>query len=435
MARSLFRAVALLFLAGAPALAADEKPVDVQPFLDSMQQNGSRFDAAELQRLGLPAMSALLDRLLPDTVPAPKDDLQKIVPGLIGQLSHENFDTREQATLRLIAIGRGHRAAITEATRSTDPEVRQRAQRILAAWEGIKPLELGGYTQAFSVYLQGIKDRERLDLLAERTVTAFQRGMPEGDRREVLRLAVAAVARGGDDKRCDRFRPLLQHADVRVPALVVNTVGGCKENSSFFPRLLLDALDCERPEVVQVAILWAPDPPLRVRAEVRRLLVHIFTHGSEPLKFEACFPLMHTFRDEAAYRYLMEQAQNKDPERARIAMCWLGDSRNWGRPVTPELLDKLVPHLKSTNLELRRAAACALGTYRGEKVIQNLVPLLADPEAIVVQEVSNALQDQAQTHKATLIRCLEGVVREHVNPLIRTRAKELLDKVEPQPGR
>ena len=78
--------------------------------------------------------------------------------------------------------------------------------------------------------------------------------------------------------------------------------------------------------------------------------------------------------------------------------------------------------------ELRRAAGSALGTYQGEKVVENLLALLADPVPIIAEETSRSLLDQRD--KKMLRRVLEGAARDHPNERVRGRAKELLARIQ-----
>ncbi|HVS39599.1 MAG TPA: HEAT repeat domain-containing protein, partial [Gemmataceae bacterium] len=66
----------------------------------------------------------------------PSDADSKRAPGLIRQLADDNFDAREKATADLTAIGPPALSMLQDALNSTDPEVRYRAQRCLAAIRG-----------------------------------------------------------------------------------------------------------------------------------------------------------------------------------------------------------------------------------------------------------------------------------------------------------
>jgi HEAT repeat protein len=430
MARPYLLSVLALLGVAAAALRGAEGPLDLEQALADMASRRGQYDARPLHARGPQALAALLDHLLPETAPPTgvKDE-DKAVHALIAQLGHDDFRVREQATLRLIAVGKPHRALVEKAAGHDDAEVRQRAGRVLDAWQPPTDEQLYGYREGLSAYLNGVKDPDRLDLLAERALAGLQKGMPEGVRLELYRQLLAMIARAGQDRHCDKLLPLLDHKDVQVGVLAVNTIGGTKGSNEFFPRLLLDALDTGRDPIIGAALDWTPNCWDRKKVpEVRKRLDRLFATGSEGIKFQACFPLMHGYRDAAAFRHLLEQTQSPDPKRARTAMYWVGDSCNAGRAVTAPILEKLVPHLTSPNEELRRAAGYALGIYQGEKVVQSLLPLLADPVPIIAEETSRHLLDQRD--KKMLQRVLEGAARNHSNGRVRGRAKELLAKMQ-----
>lgn len=419
-----FLVILLLGVALSPA-RAEGQPIDIERELG---------DRPALHQRGVEGLKKVLDCLFPETKPVPGPPVEaKTVAELVRQLGDDSFQVREQATARLLAIGQGHRDLVRQATRSDDPEIKQRAQQVLAAWDASRPTDLVKYVGPYVKYMEEIKDRERLDLLAGRLVVALRGDLPEETRRDLVREMLATVARAADDRYTDPLRPLLAHKDVRVAGFVVQSVGCCKDKPDFFPRLLLDALDSDREDVVDAVISWTPNCSDPVRApELRRRLKRIFAGSNEALKFRVSFPLMHTWSDAEAYRYLLQQTQSADGERARTAIYWLGDACHSGKAASVELLEKLGPLLQSKNTELRRAAAYALGTYSGEGVVKLLLPALADTEEIVVAEASRRLLDQSD--KVMLKEMLQDAARNHADAKVRTRAAELADKVPGKPS-
>jgi len=204
-----------------------------------------------------------------------------------------------------------------------------RAERVLASWQSHPAARLSAYLSGLWVYLEGIQDAPRLELLARRTVKAFEPGMPEGDRVHLLRLCVAGVAHGRDEASCDVLRPLVMNADVRIATLVTETAGAYKIERRFVPQLMVDALQSEREPIVEAAlrfVLGSEDP--RRRDAVYEALRYVYENRSESLKFQACLPLIRDFRDADAWKYVQDQARSSDPNRARTAVNWLGDTKN-----------------------------------------------------------------------------------------------------------
>ena len=397
------RALALIVavsLAGAAIgrAAADELDEQIDDRLADMTTSGSAYNPKELHVLGLTGLERLLDRLFPETAPARKEDAPPArdeARRLVAQLGDEDFRIREEATRQLIAKGKPHHELLLQAADSDDAEVRLRARRILAAWMpqagGLVEQALGGFWK----YAEGIRDRERLVALARRSKLVLDRGWPEGSKVHLTRLCLAGVAKGGDEEACELLRPLLEHQDARVAKLVVETIGSYKDKP-FFPRLLLDALASERDEVVEAAVRWSQHSRESPReADVRRSLASVFTERSDPLKFQSCLMLTQEFDDPQAWLFLIEQTQSKEPLRAASAQSRLAGLSHSGRPATPELIDKLQPQLASPALAQRWGAAKVLGIHTGDEVIIRLVPLLADKEQSVRQEVRRLLLKQS----------------------------------------
>jgi HEAT repeat protein len=416
--------LATICLAALPGRTA-EPTADVRPALARMASKGSQFDPQGLHQQGVAGLSAVLDYLLPDTArpSLPRAD-EKAARELIGQLADDDVKVRDRAVEQLTLTGRPLHDLILQVMKLDDVDVQRRARRIISAWDG----ELHDHVAGFRNYLDGIRDHERLDLLAQRSAAALSNGLPDAGRRDILGLAISAVVRVDGERYGQHFLPLLKHADVKVAALTVETVGGAGPNPAF-PKILLAALNSDRKEVVGKALDWTPHTTHSPFAEeIKTRLGRIFTTGSDELKFQAAFPLMHTYGDAAAFRYLLTQTQSTTYERQRTAIYWVGDACHSGKTVTAEILEKLVPLLQAKNDEIRRAATYALGTYQGEKVVQHLLPTLGDPQAIIVVEAGSKLLDQRD--RDMLRRQLADAAKAHVNLEVRKHAAELLKKVK-----
>jgi len=420
--------------AAAPALGADQAP-EIQRLLADLKAQGANFKPDKLRKTGLPGFRALLDRLLPETADRKRPAMsQAEVARLIRDLGSDDYRTRDAATRKLIEAGPAHRGLVVEAMRSKDPEVILRARSILAEWDSgswsAEQLAVAEYGTGFLICLDGLTNEACWVELARRLRMAFERGSPRGRKRMILAHCLEQIARSGNDKYCRPLIPLLKHPQASL-AVWVTRVFGSHSGNRYFPALLLEALKSDRELVADTAISWAPNCwDARRTREVRRLLTRIFDGDNERLKFHACFPLMHDHRDKRAVAYLLSQAGSGDRDRALRAVGWLGDSCNSGRPAWPALLEELAPLLRSEDAALRRAAAGALGTYAGEEVVKNLIPLLGDEQAIIASEVSRALLDQRD--KPMLRRQLADAQTHSQSEAVRRRAAELLAKLTPK---
>ncbi len=238
-----------------------------------------------------------------------------------------------------------------------------------------------------------------------------------------------AIVQAGEDKYVDRFKALLNHGDVRVAVFVTTRVGVDRRNG-YFPDLLVQALRSDRVEVVDEALSWTPNcSHTSRRSDVRQALLRIYSGDNERLKFHACFPLMHDFHEPCATDYLLDQVSSRNEERAREALCWIGDSCNYGRAPTQRQLDVLTPLLRSSDAGVRCSALGALGRYRGSVIIQKLIDSLADQDETIVHEATSKLVHDRYHDKQMAIELLDHASKDHVNPQVRQRCQAALEKL------
>jgi len=408
------------------------EPIKVALLVDEMASKGSGLDGQELHGLGVEGLAAVLDHLLPDTAPPaaplPPGPPEEEIRQRIAELDHDDFQTRERATDELIAHGRGRRALIEEAAASSQAEISLRAQRILATWESRPQARLSAYLSGFWAYVEKIEDAKRLELLARRTLKAFEQGMPQGDRLHLLRLCLAGVAHGHHAASCDLLRPLVKNDDPRIAILATETIGAYKTDARFFPALLVDALHSKQSAVVETALRFAAGCQDDERRDfVHQALRSIFEQQAEPLKFQACLPLLRDFHDPAAWLYVLEQTQSKDAGRARTAYNWIGDSSGRGQTASAALVEKLSPLLRAESADLRRATAQALGSYSDERIVTRLIPLLSDADEAVARQAGTSLR--AQRDQELVKRLLHDAAGKS-DAAAKRRVRDLLSQIE-----
>lgn len=383
--------------------SAEIDAVKVALLVDGMASKGSGYDATELHAFGADGLAAVLDYFLPETAvvkpPTDPGPPPEEVRRLIVLLDADDSRVRDRATEDLSAKARTQRKLIEEAAASDSLEVRMRAERVLSSWESRPAARLGAYLSGFWAYLEKIHDAERLEILAKRTVKAIEPEMPEGDRLHLLRLCIAGVAHGRDETSCDLLRPLVKHADPKVAALVTETVGAYKIERTFVPQLMIDALQDERSTVVEASLrfILGSDDPKR-RESLRSALRQLLEKGEEPLKFQACLPLMRDYNDADAWLYVLEQANGGDSNRLRTAINWIADTKNSGQPPAAKLTENLRFLAASDNAETRRAAALALAAFAGEDTVRWLFVLFGDQESSVSRQAEASLLAQPDHH-------------------------------------
>lgn len=414
------------------AQGAELDRVRVALLIDGMATRGAAYDSTELHALGVDGLAAVLDAFLPGTAPpqppatGPSADA---VARRLAELDHDDFAIREAASSWLQTHARPQRALLAAAAADT-VERRLRIERILASWEQRPPVRLSAYLTGLWAFLEQIHDPPRLNLLARRTAAALHEGFPAGDQLHLLRLCLAGVAHGGDEHACDLLRPLVRHPDRRVATLVVETVGAYKHPPTFLPRLLIDALESERTEVIEAALRFLSDSqPASHRAALWQALKALRQHAEEGLRFQACLPLVRVFHDAQAWSDVIAQTASADRARARTAWNWIGDTRPARQPPSEELLDVLDRFLARGTPAQRRAAAQALGLYEGPAVIERLAGLLADGDLAVVAQVQRALQLRIPQEKVQ--EQLSILADRHPSPQVRQQLRAMMPSLHP----
>lgn len=422
--------------------ATGAEPINVDLVLAQMAEQAGQFDSPALRAAGTPGLEALLDRLLPDTAPAPRDETQAPrVRQLLGQLGDARRATREGAARGLVAAGRGFRSEVAAvALDHPDPETRLRARSVLQTWVKASAIDPSKQFVAFRAHVNKLQDGRYAEPLARRALWALQPGYPQTEaRRDVIQTCLSMVPAAADDRVVGILDPLLGHDDPRVAALVVSAVGGSIHRPrDFFPLLLLKALGDARPEVCRAALNWAPRcEDVRRAEEVHRAVRRIFQGGHELLKFHACFTLTTDYDDAEAFDYLLSQSHSSDQDRALTALAWLADPGNSYKPASPHLLRELVPLLGSADGALRAAATDALGAYTGREVVPHLIDRLGDRDEDVVAAARSRLSDRAvaawdDADRAAVRQLLSEATTLHQSLDVRRQVRELLDEVRRQ---
>lgn len=422
-------AVVIALVTTAATLSAEP---DLAVILDRMEQQGASFDPGPLNELGVEGLEGVFDHWLPQSrLTESRLPLAKLLRELTANLGHADYKVRTESAQRLILFGEQARAHVVEASRSSDPEVRLQAETILAAWEKKGTPTTGDEDRRLSdnlrlacdAYLAQIKDDARLKVFLRRTMLALEVGLQPHDSRSKLRPCLKRIA-ALDDRWCSELRPLLKHEDPQVPVFVIHAIGAARP-TDVFPALLLEALESERSEIAEAALSWTLNcADKERRPELHERLRKLLAHPHEPLRFQACWPLIHDFQDADALAYVLTQVGAEDTARARTALGWLGDECHRGQQATPQILEAVSPLLESPDFHLRRDAARALAVFQGEEVVRRLIPLLADEQAALASWASEMLVSEPE--RELKLKLLAEAAEKHENAAIRTAAEQLL---------
>lgn len=430
----------LLFISVCLALVAPAAPCD-EPNLDAifadMEQRGAAFDARPLHELGVAGLEAVFDRWLPQSrLRETRVPIGNLIRDLTANLGHEDYEVRTAAAQRLILLGDQARSQVVEASRSNDPEVRLQANTILERWKRERSPSLDeqqqervdNFRNACYAYLQKIDDDERLAVFVRRTKLALEVGLQPYDSRAKLRPCLKGIASLKDDRWCSELLPLLKHDDPQIAVFVVHSIGAARQND-FFPTLLLEALDSDRPEIVEATLSWALNcSDQQRRPQLQQRLRKLLEQPNDALKFQACWPLIHDFQDEAALHHVLTETRGEDVARARTALGWATEAARGRSKPTLQVLEQLAPLLDHDDVLLRRDAAQTLAAFGGEEVLRRLLPLLADEAPAVAQVVTDEFA--AAKDRELKQKLLEEVVNCDGDPGLKQAAQTVLKKLK-----
>jgi len=419
---------ATVLFAGPAARAQTTDPEMLSILADMVSQQHS-FRPGRLHALGLEGLRAVLDELLPETTePTELTASREEVAKLIEKLGDPRYQTRRAATLALLRLGRGAEPQLSAAARAPDPEISWRARRILRHWEDRQTEDKSRYLPALAVDLSGVDDEPRLRELLRRTKLAFDSELRDPKRQQILRQCIVPLARSGKDEYLEPFVPLLKQDDVKTAVLVVGAVGeGCRGGR--FPKLLVEALRSDRPEVATAAIyhVRASTDESR-REELERLLLDVFHRQDDRLKLHAATVLLHKYGSAEARDYLLTKADGADRNAKYQALSALAVTDNSGEEIDGRVLEVLRRQLRSEESTTRRLAARALAGYRGEEVLGSLIPLLVDEQRSTAAYVRQALL--VHPDKKALRERLQVASKNQKNEKLRTAAEELLKSLD-----
>lgn len=416
----LFAVVLLVGGLSAAALQAGSARADrIDELLVRMGDKDSEFRVDELQALSPEELSALCDRLLPETLHVEPPLGETTVRQLVAQLGVASFERRQAAERQLTLAGPDIARWLGD---SDDAEVQARLAAIRRRW--LPRDDLGPYVAAWERFVHDA-DARHLALFADRAARAIERSPPRGARRDVIAALIARLIQNTESADAGRFAQMLPALPVESAADMVKMFGQGRPRN-VYPQLLLQALDDPRPPVVKAAIAGSyraggtPQSP-----DVQRRLQKVLAGADADLQFAAAGPLFVDFGDPRALRLLLDAARSDDKPRWRQALDAIGNQANFGRRAPANLAAALEPVLQSKDADRRYAAINALGVFADESVWPALVSALGDDDAQVAAAARRHLQSQPD--REGIVRRLTDARQTFPAPAVRDAAQALLD--------
>jgi hypothetical protein len=195
-----------------------------------------------------------------------------------------------------------------------------------------------------------------------------------------------------------------------------------------FPELLVEALRCERAEVATAALSYvraSTDQALRKRVE--GLVRDVFRRDNDALKLRAATVLLQQFGSTEARDHLLSVVEGTDRNARYQALSALASTNNSGKEIDKRVLEVLRGQLNSPETTAQRLAAQALAGYRGDAVLDSLIPLLADKQRSRATYVGQSLMRYPD--KDALRKRLKVAAKDEEDEKLRAAAEKLLQTV------
>lgn len=175
---------------------ATEAEVALDEILQAMLRDQGSFDPAVLKSKGAGGMRQLADRLFPQTAVSEGDQLsRKEFEQWMRKLAAGNFKEREEAESQLAVRGRLYQQDMALAARSSDPEVKRRANSIRNTWhtrnQTLARVDFAKHLEAFKVYVSAIEGESYLPELQLRAKAAQTSGVINGGQKQLIDVCLA----------------------------------------------------------------------------------------------------------------------------------------------------------------------------------------------------------------------------------------------------
>jgi HEAT repeat protein len=386
--RKLFlRLVVGLGAVGCFAAAPGASGVNVVDVMQQMAEKRGRFDPRELLTAGAQGAGTLMDRLLPDTrVPPGAKPSPFELDNLIKQLDSAPFPAKQALTARLVEAGQPAWLKLKSVAESAkeSPQRRSAAAAVMESWRSGKWNEVSRYSDAFRTYAGAVRDPACLTLLARRAKLALDCGMPEFGRRDVICGALRAVGKFGDVKCLEILAPLVDHEDPEVAVMVLETIGTERDGQAL-PEWFERAARSQRASVATAALEWMGRSPRPAPA----------SQPAERAQKAGASPASKPVRtgESPGITALIERAADYEDEGCRDAAGHLASECNHG--VSSELIQRLIPLLKSPEPFVRSRIGGAVAFWGNEAGVRAVIPLLADVNASVADDVARELANRS----------------------------------------
>lgn len=431
------------FSASTEARAEGEQPA-LTSALEAMPVEGPRFDPQPIVDAGVGGMRGVLDRYFPETAAGAQDQRKK-VQRLIGQLGDDAFDRREQAAVELRRIGRSYQDLLRSASEGEDAEIRFRAAEILRSFQrrtAVDEERRRKSVQALEKYLTAVDNLACQQELADRVAKALAARLDQTPKAQELNVCLAAMANWKVDLVHEELLPLLKHEDPAVAIFAMRGIAGRTGNSYIAP-IHMGAIASGRRELVKSGLRCMPCPiwDRKNKPLVREVYVKIFDAADPQWDFSdddafmqtAAFVAARDFHIEKARDWLLRRMANDDDRIALRSIQALGDTYYMRRPIYPQLLEALGPHLASEDAKFRAAAVYTVGVYQGDPVPALLLQAFSDANERVWQTAGRRLADQHRYHRkgeSPIPKLLADAIEQSNDEQFKARATFLLKHIQ-----
>ncbi len=293
----------------------------------------------------------------------PDPDALDTARGWIPKLGDETYARREEAFAFLARMETAARPSLEEAAAHEDPEIRSRAERLLARLADrprLKDLDYGNVVRSVTTIVARTKDDAMLEALVAGGLERMGQPTAHGREAWLLKPVLREMVKRGGGRSRELMQRALQSPD---PNLALNAVAAIGEAtaSAGLNEIHIDALSTLRPDSLDTLLVHTPalNGGDALVSRYRRTLLDVSSAESLPeaTRLGAHRLLLVAFHAEDSLKALVDAARRGEET---ICLQALSDLRLVGIPLAgSERAAVLIDH---PSAEIRQAAGIFLLT-------------------------------------------------------------------------
>ncbi len=220
------------------------------------------------------------------------------------------------------------------------------------------------------------KDIRTMECMRDFVVQSLRTGKPSRSFRTILGSMILTTVSAKNDDLISPYKEFINKRNMELTKWFLYYIGA-ERDDTFYPDLLLQALQNPNEEIVDIALSWtSPVWDKEKKEAVHHEVNSIFNGSNERLKFKAAYILLEDFDEKKAFDYFLTQAKSGEVSVRITATRNIRNPCEWGDEMSDEVYEVLFANLMDSNEGIRLAAIDAFLGFNDDRVIKSIVPFL-----------------------------------------------------------